>query len=208
MAGRGKAMTRSLSAIVSITLMIVVLTMISSAHAGPQWKLEDRIAEVELTPDGKIRSLRYEGEEEFVPVEDGVVPSRVAGLSFYARDLQLSVYLAEKGYKLFGIHSPWVCRTVLKDVSKIEGPIFVQFAKSAEDVNTIKYPDGQVVRISGGGSEVDFGGGPELPTFWYEQEAATGLDFLGFRTFTLFEFFDPQSEQIISRNIVAEAPFQ
>jgi hypothetical protein len=66
-------------------------------------------------------------------------------------------------------------------------------------------PHGQVVTIFE--NEVDFGGGPELLTFDFRTEAAAGIRFRGYRRFTLLEFFDPRTKEVISRNVItAEVP--
>lgn len=176
--------------------------MISSVGAGSEWRLEDRVEEVELTPDGQLVKVRYEGDTEFVTVENVVDKDAVKGLSFQERDLHLSVYLVEEGSTLVGIKNKWVTRTVLKDILEISGPVRVQLAHSVEGTMIIRYPDGQEARISQSGVVVN--GLPELRTLYFHEGPATNLNFADFRSFTLFEFFDPKSNQIFSRNVVTE----
>jgi hypothetical protein len=105
---------RTAAAIAGITLIFGSMTMISSVRAGSEWRLEDRVEEVELTPDGKVIKVRYEGQLEFVPVGNSVDRNAVKGLSFHERALHLSVYLVDEGSTLVGIKNQWVTRTVLK----------------------------------------------------------------------------------------------
>lgn len=200
---------RKQSAIVLVTLISVVGCAIPGgvSHGGPTWELDDRVAEVEVARSGHIRSIRFDGEEEFTPVEHGVVPSIVDGLAFYGRDLPLAAYFTVRdGVEYLALWNPWWCRLIFKEFAEIVGSIFIELPYELDDPMIIKYPQ-QTVTISERGEAVDFGGGPELLTVWFAEEPVTEFDFYGFRKFTLFEFFEEDTRNVISRNVVIEEPF-
>jgi hypothetical protein len=156
-------------------------------RAGPEWSVEDQVAEMELSPSSQLLSVRYEGENEFSRVEQGIVKSAVEGLSFHVRRLPLAVFLVERADEvqpdvreavknaLYGIPkgtqmvcrwNTYTCRSVCDEIGRMPGSVFVELPLGDEDRWRIKYPDGQIVTISDQGAVVDFGEGPELLTFF------------------------------------------
>jgi hypothetical protein len=181
--------------------MLLCSAAVVDRAAADQWELEARVIEVQMTKSGQIFTVRYEGLEEFVPVEQGVSTEVVDGLSFYARDLDLQLYYGEEdGNIIVGYRNSQWCRTVFEDISKIVGLVRIDLDLSDGNME-VEFPHGQVVTVYE--SEVDFGDGPELRIVDFRKEAVSGIPLRGFRSFTLFEFFDPETKEVISRNVVA-----
>lgn len=195
--------------IASAALSFVASSTWAPAAAGPEFNLEDRIVEIELNRSGELRAIRFEDEKEFTPVVEGFTPALVRDLATYVRHILLDVYFAEQDGTLFaGYHHPTVCRFIFKDMADIVGPVFVDLPLAADGDMVIKFPDGQTVTISGSSGEVDFGGGPELLTFYLPEEPITGIDIVGYSGFKIFEFFQPDTQLVVSRNAVTSAPFE
>jgi hypothetical protein len=168
-------------------------------------------------------SIREASRRDFTPVEQGVVPSLVSDLAFFGRKLRLATYLgaisdselAQPGQYL-GLWNPWICRVVFLKASEIVSSIVVTIPYQDEEPMMIEYnlkssQAKRTITISGQNAEVETSDGANLPNFRFlgsTPQPVSGVDFQGFREFTLFEFFESEeNDVIVSRNVVTTVPF-